>query len=613
MRIGPKTAVAMLSVATLPLALGSISAIRLADHALRQRVSHHHDAVARFLAGKLRDDIATRRAAISHAAEMYLFEAMTPQERLGALRLVFRQIDWASVVILLDAAGEAVADPVFLPEAPEKGELAEREPTPPRDLEAFAEHIQLSAARSLGAAMSPPYLDSRGVPRLSVSVRSGDNHVLAVELALRPLVQTVAREWLGPAGRTLVVDSNGRVVLDSQGLAGDAMRGRDLSRWSPVQSSLAGASISGGFSHRDLGRVLGAVTPVPGYRWGVVVMEPESSALDVPRTLRWASIRWSLLALATGLGLGLFSARTLTGPVRAIHAGAIAVGGGQFDHRVAGSERRDELGDLSRAFNRMADEIQRWNTELEDRVEHKSRQLREAQELLLRTQKMAAVGQLGAGVAHEINNPLAALMAATQLIMRTEPEDSRSRRALAVIRDQAERIRVIVDELRLLVEQDQNAGAETVDLCDTVERSAEAVRDSLEHRGIDLVLKLAEDRPKVLGSEAALREAFGQLFDNARLAMADGGVLTVEVARIAEQLTSVRVQDTGPGIPDDIKPRIFEPFFTTKTHWESKGLGLSIVSKVVTDHQGEIRVESEESRGAVFTVMLPAKATRILT
>src|SRR5436853_3855880 len=135
-------------------------------------------------------------------------------------------------------------------------------------------------------------------------------------------------------------------------------------------------------------------------------------------------------------------------PIRALHRGAAALAGGELGHRVEGEDRGDELGDLARGFNAMAAEIERWNRELAQRVEEKTREAREAQDLLLRVQKLAAVGQLGAGVAHEVNNPLAGLLGQAQLLLMREPADSPRRKKLEAIEAQALTITEVMQRLR---------------------------------------------------------------------------------------------------------------------------------------------------------------------
>src|SRR5207253_7932873 len=132
-----------------------------------------------------------------------------------------------------------------------------------------------------------------------------------------------------------------------------------------------------------------------------------------------------------------------------------ALTGRELGHRVGDAGRGDELGDLARAFNAMAAEIERWNRELAQRVEEKTREAREAQDLLLRAQKLAAVGQLGAGVAHEVNNPLAGLLGQVQLLLMQEPADSGRRKKLETIETEAKRIREIVQRLQRSAEGDE--------------------------------------------------------------------------------------------------------------------------------------------------------------
>jgi signal transduction histidine kinase len=274
--------------------------------------------------------------------------------------------------------------------------------------------------------------------------------------------------------------------------------------------------------------------------------------------------------------------------------------------------RADELGDLARALAEMAGEIERWRTDLERRVDEKTRELREMQELLLRAQKLAAVSQLGAGVAHEINNPLTGLLGITQILRAEAPVGSKQRDRLERVESQAQRIREIVENLRRMADGGERLTLTSIDVHTLLDGAVALDQPQLDEQRIQVTRRYDEASPPVAGDAAQLTEAFFQLITNARRAMKQGGRLTLATRRIEGRLVAVEVADTGEGMPPEMRDRIFDPFFTTKRDWHAKGLGLTQVNNIVDGHGGRITVQSELGVGSTFTVVLPAARARTL-
>jgi signal transduction histidine kinase len=282
---------------------------------------------------------------------------------------------------------------------------------------------------------------------------------------------------------------------------------------------------------------------------------------------------------------------------------------------------RDELGDLADAFNKMAgslegarreilkqqDEIVGWNQTLEKRVDQKTEELRQAQDLLLRARSLTALGGLGSGVAHEINNPLAGILGLAQLLLADLPGIHPARPMVKDIEQQALRIRGIVSNLLRFAQRQAGEGFQPVDLNKIV---ADAIQlcgpAKLAEAGIHVACRFASTTPPVRGNATALQETFMQLVQNASKAMANGGTLSVEITMPDAALVRVSISDTGRGIAPEDLPRIFDPFFTTKQDWSGVGLGLSLVHKTIEEHSGSIRVESELGRGTTFWMTFPA-------
>jgi signal transduction histidine kinase len=604
MRIGARALLILVPVAVLPLVGAGWIAFRISRRALEERTRAAQVSTARFLAERVSSEVRASLHAVSLAASAMDFAQLSGQERVGALRLVFLQIDSACAVALLSPEGAQLAEPVYLAARAEEPALADRRVLGKADIEEFARNIPLRAALQFDAAVGPAHADAQGDPRVAVAVRARGGPVLAVEFSLSSLSPLISESRLGPRAATAVVDHTGRVVLASNAASRAELH-------SPlVEAALAGNPGALAFTGPDGVERLGASAEVPHLGWVVAVDEPAEDALAEARLLARRTLIAIAVALVVGVALALGAGGAIVRPVRALHRGAAALAGGELGHRVAGADRGDELGDLARAFNGMAQEIERWNRELAQRVEEKTREAREAQDLLLRAQKLAAVGQLGAGVAHEVNNPLAGLLGQVQLLLMQEPADSGRRKKLESIEAQAKRIREIVERLRSSEEGDE-AALTPVDLRALLEDSLVRTGEALASAKVRVVREYGPQL-RVLGDSQKLTEAFSELVTNARRAMASGGQLTVGYRSLDGQLAAIYFADTGEGIPAELRGRIFEPFFTTKQDWNAKGLGLTMVHRVCEAHHGRVTVESEPGKGSTFTVLLPIQQERAL-
>ena len=257
----------------------------------------------------------------------------------------------------------------------------------------------------------------------------------------------------------------------------------------------------------------------------------------------------------------------------------------------------------------MAEEVERWRNELEDKVEQRTRELKESQDLLARAQKMAAVGQLGAGVAHEINNPLFALAGMAELLQAQEEPGSKKHDKLAMIRKQAGRIEAIV--ARLLALADSAEGGQLIehDVRDSLTAAVERAREHIGERSIELAVEVGEVLP-IRAQAAELQEVFYGLLENASDALGERGTIQVTVSVVDGQMGRDRFEVDGPGIPKDLQHRVFDPFFTKSTRRGATGLGLSNAQQIVSAHDGKILLESEADKGTVVTVLLPVAQKR---
>jgi two-component system NtrC family sensor kinase len=225
--------------------------------------------------------------------------------------------------------------------------------------------------------------------------------------------------------------------------------------------------------------------------------------------------------------------------------------------------------------------------------------------ILTQSEKLAAVGQLAAGVAHEINNPLTAIIANAQILHRELPPDSDLQESVDLIaRAGARAAQVVRNLLDFARKEEYRLGL--TDLNDTVGRALELVQHELVARGVIVDLDLAPSLPPILASADHLQSVWLNLLLNAIDSLdKTPGQIRVATRRTASEL-QISVSDNGKGIPADHLTRIFEPFYTTKAPGRGTGLGLSVSHRIVKQHGGHIRVESQLGQGSAFTVILPA-------
>lgn len=360
-------------------------------------------------------------------------------------------------------------------------------------------------------------------------------------------------------------------------------------------------------------RLMGAYYIIPITKWFVGVFQPEEEVYATRKRIVLPLLFWIGVSLLVAGIIATFLSRGITEPIRKCSKGAEELAKQNLDVKI-NINSKDEIGILARTFNYMAselkkafEEIKRWNLELEKRVEERTRQLREAHEQLVRSQKMAAVGTLGAGVAHELNNPLLGIIGFAQILLSRKKEGDPDYRALKKIETQAQKSAKIIQSLLSFTER-QMAQIEfkPVNLNSTIEASLSLLESQLKSSGIETELSLSPNLPEIYGDFSRLQEVFVHLITNAKNAMPSGGRLELKT-RVENGSVKVSVKDTGKGIPEKILPRIFEPFFTTKEEWSGVGLGLAIVLRTVEDHKGKIDVKSEVGKGSTFSITFDIK------
>lgn len=253
-------------------------------------------------------------------------------------------------------------------------------------------------------------------------------------------------------------------------------------------------------------------------------------------------------------------------------------------------------------LKRTTDALAELNATLEQKVQERTEALEKAHAQLRHAEKLSALGHLAASVAHDINNPLTAILNYIYLLEEDLPAGSAMREDLALIERQVLVIAQLVKQLQNFAKPSRQEKCPVV-LEPIIEDIVRLTSKELQKRRINVVCECAADLPPVLAPPDQIGEVFMNLIVNARDAMPDGGTLTVRTCADDGHICAL-VSDTGTGIPPEVREHIFEPFYTTKGE-KGTGLGLAICYRVVQDCNGEILVDSRPGEGATFEVRFP--------
>jgi signal transduction histidine kinase len=313
------------------------------------------------------------------------------------------------------------------------------------------------------------------------------------------------------------------------------------------------------------------------------------AARERAEALRAQSVTWTVacfaLAIALAAAVGVWLMRTIVRRVEILRDGARRVGAGDLDARIelAGE---DEFAELASSFNQMAASLSR------------------EQAALVRSQKLASIGHVAAGVAHELNNPLSVILGYTKLL-RADP--GANAEELKIIEDEARLCHRIVQEL-LDLARPHRLEVGSVDLAVLAREAIERLTDAGALR--DRSVRVIADHPVLVVADAGkLRQVIANVVVNAAEATSPTGTITID-ARSNGDCAMLTVADDGPGVPPEIKDQIFEPFVTTKSR--GTGLGLAIAHAIIDAHGGRISIESSPDAGTLVSLQLPVPRPEVV-
>lgn len=417
-----------------------------------------------------------------------------------------------------------------------------------------------------------------------------------------------------------VMDEHGRVVAHTfahgfpQGLAeaNSAPRGR------PAQAQLL---------QTQEGRVRDIAVPILGGNAGtarVGISERRTESVLEKVRLQFLAVAAAVLIL--GVLIAAAGARLITRPIRSMAAAANAVATGDWSQQVI-ARGEDEVAVLGRAFNSMVAQLRDSRARLEEHAAHLEQELRERQALqqqLIQSAKLAAIGTLAAGVAHELNQPLTVIRAQVQELLETADGPvvflgsvgGDEKAMLRDVEEQTTRMMQIIEHLRVF-SRASHAKKALMSVNEAVTRALGMMGRQLRSRGIEVRLSLAPDAGEIEADAIQVEQVLLNLLTNARDALDGraGGMIRVSTRPAAGGPAATRpgvlieLSDNGPGIPAELRDRVFEPFFTTKQVGQGTGLGLSVSHGIVTDHGGRIELATRAGPGATFRLWLPCRAS----
>jgi two-component system NtrC family sensor kinase len=328
-----------------------------------------------------------------------------------------------------------------------------------------------------------------------------------------------------------------------------------------------------------------------------------------------------LFALGVGLIASLLVRRLISAPLNDLGAGAKRLASGDLEHAIP-VRSADELGQLAGSFNAMTtalkkseQQLREWAHTLEEKVEARTRELRIAQAETLRGEKLASVGLLAAGIAHELNNPLTGVLTFSHLVREKMPEGSPEAEDMDLVIRETRRCASIIRRL-LDFAREKAPEQKYVDLNQVIEDTVSIVDVQARVRDIEIRLDLDRELPKVWADADLVKQVVMNMLVNAQQAIDGRGNITVrsrrckaarsaEPGRAAVPMVELAITDTGCGIPEKDLQRIFDPFFTSKEVGKGTGLGLSVSHGIVAAHGGSIDVQSKVGEGSTFRVYLP--------
>lgn len=434
--------------------------------------------------------------------------------------------------------------------------------------------------------------------------------VILLDVDVKNSIEPLIRDWpgMGNTGETFLVRREGDNIIylnDLRHKEGAALKFTNSIHASQdvpsILSSGGKEGIKKSLDYRDI-RVLSAYRHIPILNWGLVAKQDLTEAFAPVVKLKNHVIILIFVCIIIVIAIGVSFANRITQPILQLAQGAKSIASGNLDHRIS-VVSQNEVGILAGEFNQMAAKLKESYSNLEQKVEERTSQL-------LRAERLAAVGELAAEVAHEINNPLGGLRNFASML-ENEPENvSQTKKYATLMLEGLKRVEMIVKRL-LTFSRPYTLHIAENNINTILNSSLEFIEHRIEPGHVLIQKELNDSLPPVFVDADHISQSLINIMVNALESMPNGGKLTIKTDNCKKhaECVTVCISDTGCGISDGIVDKIFDPFFTTKNKEGEKGLGmgLAISKRIIEDHHGEISVESKMGQGTTFSVCLPCR------
>jgi len=598
-----------------PLLIAGLQLIRVGDNYIQKQIIGVKLGIAQKVASNVWSYIEDKKNALQIVHKSSDFLTMSPRRQSDILGNVMNAYPMFMHMAVMDLDGREVASINRLDRSSRREVLRE---------EKQALRIIISLGDYIGSVSRSP----EGYPQMMLGVPieripGRPIGVLIGVINLIDLSSLIKDIVIGKNGHVYIVDMHQKHLVAHPNVA------TLLSRETPPEvraAALAPEESGTGaieFTDQSRHRFLATFATVPHLNWRVFVQQPTEEAYAASKEMRNEIFKELVLVILITLAIGFFITRAIVERVQTLQQAMEQVGEGNFNVPDVPASN-DEFGSLTEKFLWMANslkdktlklvsaqkELQKWNTELEKRVQGRTRDLKEAQEQLIAQEKLAALGQMASVVGHELRNPLAVMNNAVYLLkskllkadgtpIDALAEDKKLQKHLNTIEGEIAKSNAIIrDVLDFARNRALNLSTHKVD--ELVERAIERIQAP---SGVTIQKALTLGDAMVILDEDEVRQVLVNLMENACQSMSSGGTLTVGTKSHNGEVEII-IEDTGCGIPQEHLSKIFAPFFTTKSR--GTGLGLAVVKKIIERHQGTIEVKSRMGEGTAFHIRLPA-------
>lgn len=584
-RLRNKITMAMVSVVIVTIFTTDYVTTRYSYQALKHQKQQDELVMARNIAAQVDEVLIKAKQTVEVLAKHPSIKSMDSEQMMRELTLVTKVTELIDGIMVLDLSGKIIASDIAEPDT--------RLLLPDSTYKQFVQPI----LKTHTSEFSNIYKSKTGDVAVTINVPIFNENELQGVLSGGILLKNhsmggIEEIRIGKSGYAYIVDVDGNIVVHPQ-------RERlleNLSANPPVQKVLKEGEGVLEFLNQEGIPVLAAFAPVKTTGWGVVVRQPTSESYAYAHQILYFLLLVFFISLAGAIGLGFLLASQLSKPMTILVEGAKKVAEGQLDVQIP-VKQKDEIGELSFAFNEMTKKLRKHILELE--LTHQ--RMLKTQKQLSHSEKMSAIGQLAAGLAHEIYNPLNVISGFSEYLLGKIPKEDPKRSYLEDISRETVRCQKLVAELLHFSKPKEPEFAPT-SMNLLIHETLSLVTHQTKIKNIKVETNLNTKLPIIDLDKDQIKQVLLNLFINACQSMPDGGILSIQSSQMDEQI-QIKVTDTGEGIDKKDLENIFNPFFTTKE--EGTGLGLALSYSIIEKHRGKVQVTSQLGQGSTFTIQLP--------